>query len=267
MRSWFYAFVSAAAVALAALTANLVWSELRPENVWGLVYGSVAAALLVAASALGVRRRTMKASSRLGAGRTRAWLDFHIYGSLLFLLLLLMHSGFSVPTGRITWWLWALSLWTVATGLVGRLLQKWLPRVLASGLATEVLYERIPELVEEIGSRAKTVAESSDEAVRALYDRMLAPALGRPRRRWIYFVDVTGGIQSRLKEFGYLRALLPDEEKTRLDELERLFRAKLEIDAHYTLQQPLRWWLYSHLPASFVVLALLVLHLYTVLFY
>ena len=98
MRSWFYAFVSAAAVALAALTANLVWSELRPENVWGLVYGSVAAALLVAASALGVRRRTMKASSRLGAGRTRAWLDFHIYGSLLFLLLLLMHSGFSVPT-------------------------------------------------------------------------------------------------------------------------------------------------------------------------
>ena len=50
-------------------------------------------------------------------------------------------------------------------------------------------------------------------------------------------------------------------------ERKRLFRAKLEIDAHYTLQQPLRWWLYTHLPVSFVVLALLALHLYTVLFY
>ena len=44
-------------------------------------------------------------------------------------------------------------------------------------------------------------------------------------------------------------------------------RTKLEIDAHYTLQQALRWWLYAHLPASFVLLVFILLHLYTVLFY
>ncbi len=262
-----YVFVLAIAAALVALTANLAFSELRPGNAWGLTYGTLAALLLVAAAALGVRRRAMKTSSRLNAGSARPWLAFHLYGSLLFLLILLMHSGFRVPEGRITWWLWVASLWMVATGVVGRLLQKWLPRVLASGLSTEVLYERIPELVEEIAGRAKAVAETSGDAIRALYDRVLAPALGSPRRRWIYLVDVTGGIQARLKEFEYLRALLPEGEQKKLDELERLYRTKLEIDAHYTLQLPLRWWLYLHLPVTPVVLALLLLHLYTVLFY
>jgi hypothetical protein len=61
--------------------------------------------------------------------------------------------------------------------------------------------------------------------------------------------------------------LLPTEEREKLDELERLYRAKLEIDAHFTLQRPLRWWLYAHLPPAIVLLALLLLHLYTVLFY
>jgi hypothetical protein len=125
-------------------------SEVRPGNVWSLAYGSAAAALLVIAAALGLRRRTMKTSSKLGAGATRIWLAVHVYGSLLFLVLLLMHTGFRVPSGRLTWWLWVLSLWTVLTGVVGRVLQKWLPRLLGSGLATEVLYERIPELVDEL---------------------------------------------------------------------------------------------------------------------
>ena len=83
----------------------------------------------------------------------------------------------------------------------------------------------------------------------------------------VYFLDVTGGIQAKLKEFEFLRPLLAKTEIKKLDELERLYRTKLEIDAHYTLQQPLRWWLYFHLPVSLVLFVLLALHLYTVFVY
>ena len=43
--------------------------------------------------------------------------------------------------------------------------------------------------------------------------------------------------------------------------------AKLEIDAHYTLQRALRGWLYFHAPPSLLLLALVAVHVATVLYY
>lgn len=266
-RSWRLVFFGAVAVCAAALVANLWLAELEPASVWGTVYGSAAAVLALAAAGYGLRRRAARAASRWGAGTAGSWLDFHIWGGLLFALLMLMHSAFRLPSGWVNGWLWALSLWTVASGVAGRLLQRWIPRVLASGLSTEVLYERIPVLVEEIRERAEAVADASGEAIRSLYDRGLAADLAAPRRRWIYFFDITGGAAGRLAEFAHLRPLLAAEEGERLAELENLYRTKLEIDAHYTLQQALRGWLYAHLPVSFLLLVFILLHLYTVLFY
>ena len=44
-------------------------------------------------------------------------------------------------------------------------------------------------------------------------------------------------------------------------------RTKLELDVHRTLQRPLRWWLYVHVPPSVLLLALVAVHLVTVLYY
>ncbi|MEM7352229.1 MAG: hypothetical protein AAF657_15620, partial [Acidobacteriota bacterium] len=105
------------------------------------------------------------------------------------------------------------------------------------------------------------------DSVRALYQKTVAPALATPRRRAIYFLDPTGGIQSRLKPFQYLEGRLPAEEKAKLDQLERLYRAKLEIDAHYTLQRALRGWLTLHAPVTVLLVGLVALHIFTVLYY
>lgn len=264
---WRLGFAVAAGICLLALAVNRLFFELRPGNVPGLVYGSAAALLLLAVALYGARRRLMSLASRRRAGRARSWLHFHVYGGLLFLLLVLMHSGFRYPEGWITLALWWLSLWNVASGLLGVGLQRWLPRMLASGLSTEVLYERIPELIGELRARAQTLAAASGEGVMALYDRRVAPALERPRRRWIYLLDITGGIKAWLKEFQYLESFLDDEERARLEELERIYRTKLEIDAHYTLQQVLRGWLWLHVPTSLLLLAFLAVHVTVVLLY
>lgn len=264
---WIGGFLVVAAICLLLFFANIWLAEIRSGNGWGLAYGTGAAVLLLGAAAYGVRRRTMRLSSRLGAGRSRTWLYLHLYGGSLFLLLVFMHSGFSWPSGWVTWWLWGLSLWTVASGFIGLALQRWIPKLLASGLSIEVHYDRIPELVNEIRQKAETLIETCDEAIKALYDRYVAAALDRPRRRLIYFLDITGGIQSRLREFNHLKDFLTREEQDKLEELEQLYRAKLEMDAHFTLQQPLRWWLYAHLPASLLLLAFLAIHLAAVFFY
>jgi hypothetical protein len=200
-------------------------------------------------------------------GTSRAWVQFHVYGGALFGLLVLMHCGFGLPVGFMNWALWILSMWVTVSGLFGVFLQRWVPRILSSGLSTEVVYERIPELVGQIRDRAERIVEECTETVRDFYRTNLAAVLATPRVRAIYYIDVTGGIQSELRQFDYVRRLLAAPEREKLDTIEAMYRTKLEIDAHYTLQRPLRWWLYTHVPVSLVLVLLVSLHLYAVLMY
>lgn len=264
---WRWSFFVAAGLCVVAFVLNAVLAEVASGNAWGLGYGVAAAVLLAATGLYGARRRAMRRITRRGWGSARAWLWLHVYGGLLFLLLVLMHSGFRWPTGALTGWLWGLSAWTVASGLVGLVGQRWIPRVLTSGLAVEVHYDRIPELIDDLRRQAEETAAASSPPVRELFRRKIAPALGRPRRRLIYFIDITGGIRSRLQELDYLRGFLEGEDKKRLHKLEQLFRSKLEIDAHFTLQQALRLWLWLHVPTSMLLAALVALHVFTVTYY
>ncbi len=266
-RRWVWLFAGATALSLAAYIANLLLAERSPSNIWGLAYGTAAALLMVAATLYGMRRRSMSLVSKYRLGSARNWLYLHLYGGGLFLLLMLMHSGFRTPSGLISWSLWILSWWTVLSGLGGLALQQWIPRTLGSGLGLEVLYERVGELVGELREKAEALAATSTEPVQALYARRVAPELVAPRRRWIYFLDITGGKQGQLKEFDYLRRFLSPEEKEKLSKLARLYKTKLDVDAHYTLQTALRGWLWAHVPTSMVLFVLLILHLVAVFTY
>lgn len=260
---WLAGFLAAAALLLLAWGVNLLLAEPRAGSAWGLAYGSLAALLLVAVAALAVRRRTV----RSGLGRTQTWVQLHVYGGALFLLAALMHAGFRWPGGALERWLLGLSLWVVLSGVAGVALRKWLPRVLASALTTEVLYERIPELAATLRERAEELAREAPAPVRDLHRRSLAPLLAAPRFRWIYFADVTGGIANRLRELDYLAERLPAGERRVLDDLRSVVATKLELDAHYTLQRPLRWWLYGHVPPSLALLALVAVHVMAVWYY
>lgn len=242
------------------------FSEIRPGNVWGMTFGIAAALLLVLSGAYGIRRRAQRVASRWKLGSASSWLALHVWGSLLFLVCVLLHSGLSLPKGLLTWSLWLLSLWTVLTGLVGLGLQRWLPKALAT-LSTEALYERIPELCEKLRARALEIVEASSEPLPRLFERRLERVFAGPRYRFRFFLDVTGGIGSRLEELDYVRRFLEPAEKEKLDELRALYRTKVELDAHYTLQRALRVWLTFHLPFSMLLAILVAVHVLVVLTY
>ncbi|MDJ0788534.1 MAG: hypothetical protein QNK05_17140 [Myxococcota bacterium] len=266
-RLWRNLFSVALVILLATGLANLLLSEMVPGNIWGIAYGTAAATLMIGAAFFGVRRRMMHSALRLGLGGSRQWLYFHLYGGLLFLLLMFMHTGFRLPEGVLGWWMWLLAVWTGLTGLLGLALQQWIPKALGSGLGLEVHYDRIPELVAELRDRAEELSEGGHDPVRQLHARKVAPELAAPRRSWRYFIDPTGSIHSRLREFDYLRSLLGGEEARDVEALEGIYRAKLEMDAHYTLQWALRSWLYLHVPISLVLVAIVAVHIGTVLYY
>jgi hypothetical protein len=266
---WLRLFIIATVLCLLAYLLNAVIAEIQPYNWWGLTYGTLASLLMGGAGLYAVRRRMTKTALQRRLGKAQPWLQFHVYGGTLALLLTFMHTGFKLPTGVLTWWLWVLTIYVTLSGILGVLMQKWIPKILASGLAMEVVYERIPELITEIRDKSEKLIQTCapQSGVKDFYRKNLAMALAAVQPRWIYCVDITGGIQSRVKQFDYLRRFLPADEKDKLDRLETYYRTKLEIDAHYTLQTALRWWMYTHVPLSLVLLILIVFHLFAVFYY
>ena len=264
---WQRAFLALVVLAFLVYILGAAWEKPRPGSITGLGFGVAGATLLFAAALYGVRRRRMAWVSRWRLGRARSWLWLHIYGGSLFLLCVLMHSAFRIPEGIFSWTLWLLSLWVVASGFAGLFLQQWIPRALASGLSLEAHYDRIPELVEDVRSRAEELAKGASRPLRTLYRQRLASAMDAPQRRMKFLFDVSAGSNRGMRELEYLRPLLPAEEKETLAELEQLYRGKLELDAHYTLQWALRAWLWLHVPTSLALLTLVVVHVVVVAYY
>ena len=261
---WFYGFWISVAACLSTYGLSLALGQVRPGSGWGLGYGVAAVIVLGGVAFYGVRRRALRLRFLGGASYH---LQLHVYGGALFLLLVLMHTTFSTPHGVLTGWLWFLSMWLIVGGFVGVVLQKWIPTLLNTGLTTEVHLSRIPELIAEIRSRAEEITLKGPEVLRDLYVQRLAPHMSGPQLRWGYYLNVTSMIQGESERFDRVRSLLAERDRARLDELEGLYRAKLEMDAHYTLQRTLRGWLYVHTPVALAVLGLLALHIVVVVYY
>lgn len=265
--AWLKVFVLLSIVFIVGYIALWLFDEATPGNFWGMTFGTIATVLFFAVGLYGVRRRTMNMSSKLKFGTANTWLQIHLYGGALFLLLMLMHTTFSLPQSAFNWWLWGLSVWVVLSGLAGVALQKWIPEVLSSTLSIEIRTDRVDELVNELRSKAEALMANSPTAIRDYYERNIASEMARPVLRPSFYKDITGGIQTKIKQMEYLKQFLSDEDKKKLDNLGVIYRSKLECDAHYTLQKPLRLWLMAHLPVSIALLALVLIHLFLVYYY
>lgn len=256
-------FVAIAIVAIAAYTMAARAGSMGPGDAGSRAFGIAALVALLASALYAGRRRTI----HLIGGSVAGWLDAHLYLGALTCLLVLLHGGLRLPSGFLTWTLWLSTVWLTISGLVGRLLQVWIPRALTSGLTTEVLYERIPEIVAANAARAERIADRADQDIRRFYTRRLADALATPRFRLIFLADITGGGRTRVEEFRYLAERFVGEERETLRELEALYRAKLELDAHHTLQRLLRVWPLTHVPVAVLLLALSLAHVLSVIYY
>ena len=269
VKAWSGGGVFLALTVLSLLAYLLTQHQMQPwpGSLPGMVFGIAAATFFAAAALYSLRRRAMGLATRLRLGPTRHWLFLHLYGGVFFLVLVTLHIAFRWPTGVFSWALWLLSWWTVFTGLGGLALQRWIPRVLAS-LSVEINAARIPDMVGEIRQRVDVLVQASGDPVRKLASRRIVPGLEGPRRSLRFFIDPSRGSSTfPLEELAYLRGLSEGEEKQRLQELEELLATKHDLDVHYTLQHALRVWLVVHLPASWLLLVAILVHIVSVLYY
>lgn len=258
-------FQATGALSLLMPAAFVAASNLRPwspSRGLGLGFGVLAAAIFVFEMLYAGRRPRARP-----LGSARAWLQAHVYLGWLALVAVIVHSGFRLPSGRLGWWLLALSGWTVATGLLGVWLQKWIPAALAEGLRVEAIYERIPALVDELRREADALLEGASDVLERFYRTEVRPALAGVQPSWGFLLDVRGGRERALEPFRRVSQFLDDAERARMADLINVYTEKLELDAQYSLQGVLRGWLVLHVPAAGLLIGLVAVHIFAWVWY
>ena len=204
----------------------------------------------------------------LPLGSSSEWLQFHAYVGIVAVVLFFLHVGFTVPTGILDLTL-AIGFTLVAgSGIVGLTLARRLPQRLARR-GEEVLYDRIPIFRHRLMERAKILAlraveETGSSTIADYYADRLRPFFDSPRNFIEHAMEVTRSRHKLLDEMRDLERYLNDNEKAILGEIADLARTKDDLDYQYTLQTLMRRWQFLHVPCTYALILLVLLHIVVV---
>ena len=282
---------------IATLVAALLYlvtrssAQLKPYGgtAWGILLGSCALGLMVFAALLGLRKRFLG----LRIGRLKNWMRGHLWLGLLTVPFVLLHAGFLMG-GPLTAVLFVLTLVVGVSGVVGAILQHILPSMLTREVTMETIFEQIPHIREQLREEgealvvaacapapAKAAAAKADaasaeggvatatmpvntgaEALQHFWEAQLAP----------FLVEASG--KSMLANpagseaaFRRLRTMLPVQVHPTVDTLESLAEEARQLKRQQSIHYWLHGWLFVHVPLSYALLALAMLHAWKALRY
>ena len=259
---WLWIASAICLLAIAAYALNGVRPRPSGGSIYGYTVGTISALLIVWLTLLGLRKRAITT----GAWSLKSWVSAHVYLGLSLVVLATLHTGFKFD-------------WNVHTLAYGLMML-----VIVSGVIGVVLYLKLPRLLSE--NRGETTQRQMLEAIHAI-DRQLDTAAQPLSEGDAAFVrmsveqtNIGGGLISRLTGqypgCGTARALKllgkhTGGDQQALEQIGELLKRKTEIlvtlRRHIQLRAQLEIWLKVHIPATFALLAALIVHIFSVFFY
>jgi hypothetical protein len=282
---WMIVTLASLGAAIILYIPYAVWSANGPRggSAIGLLYGVIGYALMLYAGLLGARKK--KPVWRIG--RAQTWMRGHLWLGLLSLPLILFHAGFAWR-GPLTKLLMILFFIVVGSGILGAVLQHYVPHLILQRVPMETIYEQIPRVRPQLLSEADRIVESvcgpldpaggaddqaaapeaatvaavvdvDDEArqrFREAYLRTIRPFLENPAVAGAELGDdrQAGSV------FQSYRRMLPTIVHPRLEDLENICEEERQLNRQTRLYQWLHGWLLVHVPLSIVLLVLGAVH-------
>jgi len=292
-RSWFIGSVAALVIATAVY---IPYARSTPQGAgggttMGLIYGSVASAFMLFAGLLGARKKV----PIWRIGRTQAWMRGHLWLGFISYPLIFLHSGFRFGVGLTRGLMWLFTV-VFVSGIVGAILQHFMPRLTTQRIPLETIYEQIGrvrvQLVDEATALVNEAAaalqgnvsqateqqlaaaasagtmggltvasgmqvdEEASVELQNFFDREMQPYLSQGGSR-----NRTLGERGRAQAmFQQLRVLLPANLHSTVDDLENICEEKRELDQQARYHRILHGWLLVHIPLSYAVLLLGTFH-------
>ena len=192
------------------------------------------------------------------------WLQVHIYTGWLVIALFLLHTSFRLPNGILEITLWLLFAIVAVSGAVGLILSRMLPNRIRRH-DENIIFERIPifraQLKADIeGLAMRSVTETSSNTITQYYLTQLQPYFAGPRN---FFAHLVGSNRVKIEMTRKIKSLeryLNIEGKEILGEIEWRVMAKNDLDRQYALQWLLKGWLFVHIPLTYSLILIAVVH-------
>ena len=292
-RKWFIG--SVAGLILAAVV-YVPYSRSAPEGanggtVAGLTYGSIASAFMLFAGLLGARKKV----PIWRVGRGQAWMRGHLWLGFLSFPLILFHSGFRFGTGLTKGLMW-LFVVVFISGIVGAILQHFMPRLETQRIPLETIYEQIGRVRSQLVAEAQTLVNEASTALsgnvsQATEQQRAASASAGTmggvtvasglqmdegasaelqeffRREMQPYIAQGGSRKLALADrnhskgiFQQLRLLMPPNLHSSIDDLENICEEKRQLDQQTQYHRILHAWLLVHIPISYALLLLGAVH-------
>src|SRR5579864_1868801 len=143
-RRWFWASIVVLAIAtLVYIPYNhFTPGGARGGTVIGIVYGVAGFACMIFAGLLSLRKKFPV----WRMGRTSTWMRGHLWLGLISYPIILFHSGFSFGKGTLTWWMMFIFTVVILSGLLGAVLQQYVPKMMTYQIPYETIYAEIPRI-------------------------------------------------------------------------------------------------------------------------
>ena len=195
---------------------------------------------------------------------TAGWLQAHIYIGLSSAVLFGLHVEWRIPDGFFETILFTVYAATFVSGLVGLYWTRTLPSKLAR-VSEEVIYERIPQLRNQLCDRAQsvvleTVRSSTTTTLGEFYSNRLHSFFERPRSlRYLLRPNNRLRLQM-LDELSEVNRYLSEPERETCEKLFSMVRKRDDLDYQEALQWRLKIWLFVHIGLTYPLVALACLH-------
>jgi len=288
-RKW---FIGSLAGLLIATVIYIPYSLTAPQGAnggtaAGLAYGSIASAFMLFAGLLGARKKV----PIWRVGRAQAWMRGHLWLGFISFPLIFFHSGFRFGVGltRALMWLFVV---VFVSGIVGAILQHFMPRLTTQRIPLETIYEQIGRVRSLLVAEAQTLVAEASSALagnvsQATEEQRAASASAGTiggltvasglqvdegasdqlqeffRREMQPYIAHSGSMGMALADrnrsqsmFQQLRLLLPPNLHPSVDDLENICEEKRELDQQTQYHRILHAWLLVHIPASYALLLL-----------
>lgn len=246
---------------------------------WGLTFGIAGYALMLYAGFLGARKK--RPVWRLG--KTKTWMRGHLWLGLLSLPLIVFHSGFAFrgPLTAVLMWLF---FFVIGSGILGALIQHYVPTMMTTRVPMETIYEEIPHVRQQLRAEADQLVasvcgplddaasaetsgtgqqpaavvaiidiEADDRAhFREVYMKRVRPFLDNPEAPAAELADP----RRDSEVFDSLRRLLAKPVHGVLDDLQNICEEERQLNRQIRIYQWLHGWLLVHVPLSIALLVL-----------
>jgi len=293
-RKWVLVSAGAVLIAAVAYVPHAMSVRTKPFGGTGagIAYGAAGLALMIFAGLLGAREKV----PAWRVGRMQVWMRAHLWLGILSFPIILFHAAFSFGHG-LTWWLMVIFSVVTASGILGAILQQYLPHLMTRQVPLETTFEQIgdvrkqliaegEELVAAACAPPKAAPVAKAEAAGGVAVATAAPPLlivanefaPRLQSCWdetirVYLEHSTNLRQGRVKsreaqqKLRQLRTLLPPAMHDTVAALEDICEEASQLRRQTILHYAMHGWLLVHIPLSYALLALAAVHAITALRY